>query len=246
MQSLGEAKPSSFGAVLRSAIRSEFGTAKEFARALGVTEGRVSQIVSGPESVNPQTLTSILRAFHSLTLQEMVHAAWSQEFAPLPSKLAASNPDQVIREVSGLKERTPTRALGLLSAARSAAEEAIDWQILAEQEVFLNLRLTKHGPAYALVQTMYRRALARGDRGDMLTALWMKGNVVRNIPGVPLKSIANSHDEAVAFASAWSPMNHRRRSGTQTSKTNLIEISRWTCWKLTAVGQWPPKCFSKQ
>jgi|SRR5579871_1697671 len=94
--SLAQPKHESFGLALRAVIKEEFGTSRAFAAALGVSEGRVSQLMSGAESIAASTLEEILATFESVGRQERVHQAWIASFAPSPLQVASAQESEAV------------------------------------------------------------------------------------------------------------------------------------------------------
>ncbi|MBS1702863.1 MAG: helix-turn-helix domain-containing protein [Armatimonadetes bacterium] len=202
--SLGKAKPEHFGEALRSAYLAEFGSQREFARAVGVTPGRISQLVNGREEVEAQTLGRLLACLSSTEAQERVHAAWTEQFAPLPETTEdAADPAKGLARILDLTEAgLPVRALELAKLWRGRAAELPEWQAFSGQAVELSLRLNKVSSALAVVQEMEQAALQAEDAPGAANALWLKGLVMRNLDRAAARMVHDAHQDAVDFAKA--------------------------------------------
>lgn len=203
--SLGGTKDLSFGLTLRSAIKAEFRTAKEFARAMGITEGRVSQILKTTERLQPQTLDGILSCFVSFSHREEIFRAWSKEFESITAPDLSQDPQILLVELEQLANSRPDKAIQLLGTVRDSTLDPFVWQELTERQVHWNLRLTMSMPAIKAVDEMEEQARQRNDSVQILTALWMRGNVFRTLDSVTVKAMSGSHDEAVSYAQAVKP-----------------------------------------
>lgn len=204
---LAPPKPEPFGAALKAAIRAEFGSGRAFAEAVGVSEGRVSQIVRGPEDVNARTLDYVLAPISSLPLQERVHAAWVRDFAPLPEpERSPMEPERAVWTAKDLwLAGNPKRALRLAAAQREFAEEPWAWHELSGLMVMTGLRLGRSSLALETTTEIERKARSDGDRMRFLAALWMRGLALRNSEHVPARSLNGAHEDALAFAETWEP-----------------------------------------
>ncbi|HVT12456.1 MAG TPA: helix-turn-helix transcriptional regulator [Fimbriimonadaceae bacterium] len=205
--SLGQPKVAPFGVVLRAAIKAEFGSNREFARALGVSEGRVSQIVRGPEIPEPETLERVIGHFSTLALQDQIHRAWVAEFAPLPNwRELEFEKAEALHQIRLLEEAAfPVRALSLARLCQQHAVDPDSWQIFTERIVQLNLRLGKVSPAIAAVAEMEERARSRRENADLLTALWTRGQALRNLESITVSQLMKVHQNAMSFAESWRP-----------------------------------------
>ena len=222
MDSLGTAKRKAFGPTLKEAIAEEFGSSKAFAVALGVSPGRVSQLVLGPEEINPQTLGKVLAAFRRVTLQEQIHNAWVHEFAPLP--VAELDSRVVLHQISCVGDKlSPRRALKLAIAARKQESDPELWQMLTERIVHLNQRLLRPTAALRALDGMEKRAKVNQEQVHAATALWMRGNVLRGIPFVSWEYLNPNHEKAVSFADATKP---RSGSALEDWKHKRLQMDR--------------------
>ncbi|HEY3780313.1 MAG TPA: hypothetical protein VGL56_04460 [Fimbriimonadaceae bacterium] len=221
--SLGKTKSESFGSALQAAVRVEFGSNKEFAKALGVSQGRVSQLIRGPEDVNTPSLVKILVAFQTRGLQERVHEAWIRQFAPLPIQAVTDlEPEKLLSTIHTLGvDGLPTRALAHAKEWRHQVDDPAAWQALTRQIVEINLRLTKVSGAVSALDEMQKRALARGDKENLMTALWMSGLVLRTLDHVTVHTLDRAHQEAVTFAEAHKPASGKALEEWETIRAVL-------------------------
>lgn len=204
---LGPTKPESFGVALRASIKEEFGTNTEFAKALGVSKGRVTQLIKGPDDVNAESLVKVLQTFKSFRFQERIHSAWVREFAPLPTPSAHDlDPAELLGRIHELGEDgLSSRALQLARTWQGEVKDDEAWQLLGRQIVEISLRLTKVGGAVAALQDNERRAMLRSEPRDILTALWMKGLVLRQIDNVSIEVLDRAHEDAISYAEHGRP-----------------------------------------
>ncbi len=204
LDSLGKAKSKSFGETLKEAINFEFGTSKAFAHALGVSPGRVSQVMQGPESVDPQTLKNILRTFNDHLLRASIHTAWVREFAPRPEvQVGNLNSDEVLLRISGAGRTISVKtALKLAQSQRNFETNEVLWEKLSERIVHLHQQLLQTSFAYETVSEMQERASLSKDALGVLKSLWMKTNVLISSGTVPFEVIEKAQSTAHYFASS--------------------------------------------
>lgn len=198
----------SFGAVLRRAIQAEFGSNKAFAQALGVSPGRVSQIIGGPESVDPATLAKLLKAFSSLLNQTVVYEAWVREFAPPPVEegLALDSEDARQQAIGLWHGDRPAEGLRLAEVHRQHVTDPQLWQELSSVALMINLRLGRRGEALKIARELEERSRADQEAGYLLTATWMRFLALRNLDRAPLKLIHRAYQDAVSLAYAREPL----------------------------------------
>lgn len=205
--SLALSKAEPFGEALRRAIKQEFRFAKELAKKMGVTEGWISQLVNGKEHASSEVMKDIVSCFKTIAVQEELHDAWVADEARLDVY------DGRLWDVTELQEQIETlvaagridRALRMASLERQNATDPVMWQNMSERVVQLNLRLGRSAPAYQEVEEMRKRAEARSDQMDILTALWMRGNVLRLIDTVSFETLTGAHREALGQIGACRP-----------------------------------------
>lgn len=191
-----------FGVALKSAIREEFGTSKAFAAKLGITPGRVSQILKGPEDISTPTLVNILSAFSSHGIQERIHAAWVREFAPLPkTSIRDLEPDEALEKIHRLGvDGLPTRALAFAESWKAGATDPELLQALSRQVVEISLRLTRVAKAAQGLNEMKEVAAQNSEEPDIFTALWMKCLVLRALDRIPAKELLRAFEDARCYA----------------------------------------------
>ncbi len=205
LESLGQTKPEHFGEALRAAAIAEFGSGKAFAKAVGVSPGRISQIVNGREEIEATTLGKLLGTFTLPHLQERVHAAWTRQFAPRPeSEDDYSDPaDGLLRILALTEAGLPVRALDLARTWQVRTTNEPRWYAFSQHVVELSLRLAKVSSALAEVQNMESVAISKGDRLQMANVLWLKGLVLRNLDRATAKMLSEAHRDAVQFTEAY-------------------------------------------
>ncbi|MBS1703669.1 MAG: hypothetical protein JST12_18545 [Armatimonadetes bacterium] len=205
-ESLGEAKAKSFGEVLRAAIKEEFGTSKAFAAALGVSPGRVSQLIGGPDAVDASTLTSILKAFQIHHLRESLHSAWIREFAPMPTEnLRLHTSEGLLVTVDQGRIGLPSRQIAkMLDQQRETEQDFELWFALSERLVHFHNRRCESSSALNLLSQMEQRALEVQDSFRVAKVLWMRSVALRNL-GVSWKILEEAGNQASAYRSAVEP-----------------------------------------
>lgn len=201
--SLGEPKVQVFGAELRGAIKRAFGTNREFAKQLGVSEGRVSQVLSGTESITAQTLDQLLACFRNLGDQERLHQSWVQTFAPSPLVQVGSW-ELEIRAEDLLASLPELMAIGrsrqLLDEIQRLATSELSQELrfrLSEAGVRLALFLQR--PSVAL--QLSRKQIEMGQEAD--EPAWVSfgryagANASRIISSLPSEDLIRFHQEAL-------------------------------------------------
>lgn len=223
VKDLGSLKASGFTDTLRAAIRVEFPTQEAFARALGVTPGQISHYLDEKQPVKPETLLAILDGFSSPALQEFVHNAWVREFAPLPDLPPATSEAEVIRTSEQVVGQGLTRrAIAFAERALETLTEPRDWHRVAERLVPWRLRVGDVSRAWHLSNTVEDRARARGDTIGVLSALAMKGTVLRQIDSVTSKAIVNAHETVVREMELFRPKNPDERRQLEYRRASVL------------------------
>ncbi|MBS1712971.1 MAG: helix-turn-helix transcriptional regulator [Armatimonadetes bacterium] len=219
--SLVATKGTAFGQRLRIAIKEEFGTNKEFARAMGVSEGRVSQILKGSEVLTSVTLDAVLASFSNLGRQERIHAAWIDTYAPGPMQgenlLDTESQETFLQSLPELIQAGRSReVLQRLLEVRSYVEDTQRWMHLSRATTELALRLERPSVAFGVAQELYGRATDLGELGWAATGLWTAAIALRNMPHLPAADTIQGHERAVEFLGQWSPPNPTlKRDATQ-------------------------------
>lgn len=211
--SVGQAKPLPFGATLRRAIKQEFGTGKEFAARLGVSEGRVSQFLSGAESLTPQTLKDISSAFANLADQEDLHRSWVATFAPAPlHSLDRWDLEDAAHQLLASQTRLmasgrATQALNALQAIKPRIQDSNLRFTLQRSLIETALFLGRSQQAQRLAKELTATAKAENEMGWTAQGLWLEATADRTAPAIPVRKIAQTHDVAAQYLAAWSPLS---------------------------------------
>ena len=210
-KSLGSTKALPFGETLRCAIKSAFRTSRSFAAALGVTEGRVSQLIGGAESITAATLEEVLAAFDDVGVQEALHAAWVRTYAPSPLTLTSS------LEGEALAERLLARfssvvasgnARSLLSSLRKAKSGVDEPELRFRiQRAVIDLALYLERPSLAIegATLMLGEARNLASNGWIATALSSRASASRFDSKLPLAELIRMHEEFSGFMASWTP-----------------------------------------
>jgi plasmid maintenance system antidote protein VapI len=209
--SLAQPKHPLFGAVLRGAIKQCFGTSRAFAGVLGVTEGRVSQILSGAESIAAPTLEEILAAFQDIGVQDQIHEAWVNTFAPSPLNLTSELESEALarRLLDGFSELVGGgKARPLLSSfggmIPSLADPDLRFRVL-RAETDLALFLDRPTLARDISLMMLREAKEAQSNKWIATALFTLATSARLDRGLTTPHLLKYHDDFSQFMGAWTP-----------------------------------------
>lgn len=224
--SLDQAKDTRFGEVLRGAIKAEFGSASEFAKFVGKTEGAISQLITGPQEPTPTTLRWLLTQFNTPAWQEAIYEAWRRDFAPPPEfNFRGTHADAIeqIREID--QAGNPRRALAITVAGRKEADDPVAWQRYTEEAFQINLRLTRTAPALRVLSEMRERARARDDKASVSAALWMEGTAVRNLESITVEVLTDRQNIALEYLNAWSPDSAEEKE-TWSNRFTALERDR--------------------
>lgn len=205
--SLESSKPSSFAFTLKSEIKSEFGTNKNFAKKLAVTEGRVSQILSG-EIVSPYTLDLILRCFSSLARRQTLYDSWERSFAPRPVlsfEASSDHIEQLVGEANSLKATGKARQLvqALESTLGQVADVRLRFMIL-EEAAATSLYLGRTANALRLIDVLQHGAGCLDEKGWIGKALYLRANAIRTMTPISQKLVLKSHEDAISYARSYS------------------------------------------
>ena len=206
----------SFARVLRDAILQDFGSQQAFAKALGPTPGQISHYLSGEVAMKPESLRRILNTLRIPALQRQVHEAWVREFAPLPEVPVDQPAEKVIEVGSGFVAAGVThRAISFAEQALRVIADPVDWHRVAERLVPWRLRAGHISGAWALTDSVERRARARQDALATLSALAMKGTVLRQIETVTPSAIGKASEAVFAEIEA-------EQGATRARAKNLV------------------------
>lgn len=234
MESLARTKGESFEEAFRASIELEFRTQAEFARACGLSEGRISQIKRGAETPTAETLSKILKAFSSWALQERVHSAYVREFALLPP-LPETIDDCVIPQIRALIDAgSARRAIKVAQQIRRQLPPSDHlWQRLSEEILEAQLKVEEHGSALRTLNQMLVRGKSVGKMGSIVTGFWQKSLILRAMPRSDARLMISSHQQAVDLLSVWKPADEdeaktilNRRSAL--SRDHALNILRAT------------------
>lgn len=213
-----------FKAVLRRAIHQEYGKAEEFAKALGITPGRISQILNGPEELKNSTLEPILAAL-SPASGERVRAAWIREFVPdvgtepVPPSVAAYK--AYVLDSGGL----PRKALKLIE--RTIAEAAPDDEarpLLLQRAAEYELKLDRPGRSMRRVEQASRLAELRNEPFDIFTALWLRGVIVQHLDVSQEEKVSASKDASDYGASHSEGSSRWRSRSVEATRDEALAI----------------------
>jgi len=200
-----------FGTELRAAIKAQFGTSRQFGIAISVTEGRVSQILSGAEIVSQHSLEQILKVFPDLETQECLHTAWISTFVTSPlekldeldlttrSEMVLANLDMLI--ASGKAKQ----CVSMLATCRAQAQDMSLKFRLTHALINLNLYLDRSASALRLSKELAEEALRLGEASWIAVGLFTSANAGRISTTLDTKEVIRMHEELGRFVSDWNP-----------------------------------------
>lgn len=181
------AKHLTFGESLRQSIKAQFGSNVEFARQLGVSRGRISQIISGPEIVGPETLEKILFAFRDTRYCTVIERAWLREFVHgQESPEAELSHAGVIHRIHQLNaEGLTPKAIELAQKRRDSLviDSGNEWLDLTTQIIQCALRVGNTAKAAANVTMLAEAAVATGRLDMYFLSRWHKAIVLQALGG---------------------------------------------------------------
>jgi hypothetical protein len=207
--SLGSPKVLPFSLVLKRAIKFSFGTNREFAVKLRVTEGRVSQLISPLEVISPQTLQHILSGFDDLGTQEELHRAWITTFAPSPFSMNSARSESQVRGLlsSSLTLKASGRAKHLFSSFEDVLSSELDsflrFQVM-EEAVGLALYLGRPSRALLLTESLLSDAKEQCEIGWIGKAMYLRATASRGLLRPSSRALVSWHEEAMLFARSHS------------------------------------------
>jgi len=199
-----------FGVVLRRAIKAEYGSQREFARALGVTEGRVSQLVGGSALTEAATLRRLLPLFGSAGWQTALHEAWVAEFLPTESAEALDGEAACRRGLELWSHNRPRQGLLILEEARRRENRPAVWLELSTTAMMVNMRIGRSGLALAMSREIAHKAKQVGETGSLLTCLWLRSLALRNVESAPLDLVSRAYQQAADLAFTHQPRSADR------------------------------------
>ena len=241
---LGKPKVPTFASVLRTAIHEEFGSSKAFSIAIGLSPGRVSQIINGSESITAQTLEQVIEPFSESRHREAIHDAWISTYAPRPDSHLIRGQD--VRE-SAVKLLSSMPELIARGQARKALSEIQLTKVkikdnklgfqLDRAQIELCLLLNRTSDAMTTAQSLTEKAREAHEPTWIARGLWLKAIAGRNSPSTSVQQMIRLHEDSAQFLASWNP------TGDQ-AKADLLDmrqaVSRDRLLTLLAVAQRKP------
>jgi hypothetical protein len=231
-----------FEQALRSLIGERHDSASNFAETLGLSSGRVSQLLAGTETaLSYRSLQLLLTAFPSAIDQERLYAAWQRSYALSPRQslvLTEQAEDQVRSYITGALDLAPGNPDAVL-----AQVSALWRQLINDERDFELLMAT--GRAYAEVCFLVsRRFIGLRIAGQMLqlavrrqeprwvtTALWLQAVGARPLlpthPTLATKAFASLSQYLVA----WHPLSSPDRVIRQDIERALARDQVLLSWE---------------
>lgn len=215
--SLGRAKSPRFRSVLLDAIKETYGSSKRFAEHAGMSEGRVSQMLSGKESLTAESLERVLRAFSDLGHQEAIYRAWIETFVPMPLQLHS---DQTAQEQayrlleskdSLITQGLARQTLSAIEGLRPSIDDAEYSFKLLRASIELSLYLGRSAQARNLSQLLVKSATKSSNLRWIGRGLWLSASVARTDPWATAKHTVDTHERVAGFITAWSPTDSEDR-----------------------------------
>lgn len=224
-----------FPLVLRKAIKEEHSSNRNFAKRLGVTEGRVSQLLSGAEAVSPYTLDLILKCFDDPLTREILHARWVSTYAPSPLEIPRDVSDEAlyrfISETDSLKSSGNARKLltTLEALLPTTSNQFLRFSIL-EESISVLLFLQRISKALMLIDQLLEEAKAADDKPWIATALYLRANASRAMNPKNPQFILRCFDEASSYARAYA-------AESRTCQLLVDSLARDRALTMIAIGK---------
>lgn len=208
--SLGSAKDIPFGVLLRRAIDQEFGSQKAFAVQMGLSEGRVSQIIGDRAEIKPGTLDQILQAFPSFAHKDALYKAWLQTFTSPPEGLlesATAEWDQdFVDQADGVlacgKARFALRVLNHICSRGFDGE--LTYRAL-EKQINVLLLLGRYAEAARVAGKIYYIGRHHGDANWIVRGHWLEFLAASASPFASLKEVYGLWGRARSVLTTWTP-----------------------------------------
>lgn len=215
--SSGKGEPA-FCGVLREAIRSEFGSSKAFARHVGISESRTSQLLSGQEIASAPTLEYLLDAFSSVAVQARIQEAWVRSYAPSPVERIdhRDGPTYAICFLDSIPALTASgRSRPALRTVENLAVSVGDQDIrfrLARAAVELALVLDMPVKARQWARTLAGEAKRAQELGWVAWGLYLDMTVSRATALTSPGGAVKAYREFQTFLAAWDPSSDDGRA----------------------------------
>jgi len=204
--------PDTFASVVREAFKIEHNCKydHQIATVLGISAGRISQILSEPHKLKVETIEEVIRGLRSPKHRSRIIEVWHGEcFNELLKE--SSQVDEVIGKVDEaflrlisrlIRLRKPERALALVEAALKHDIDDHTRRRLYDQCFYLNFRLDKLSQAMKIASTM----VAWGKDTQQLelegSGLMLQFRILRTMDEVSVKELRRRTEQLHEFSKA--------------------------------------------
>jgi hypothetical protein len=167
---------------------------QEFAPFLGVSTGRVSQIINNPKRLKAESVHKLLACFSSLVLRRRIFKAWQREcfgdellHGEPGSIVGAEVTEATIKRVDRLvRTQQPDRALEVTEVSLTMPlDPALRRQFL-DRAYYLYNRLDQCADALRIAQIYWDEAIADNRREDQVVSLAMQARIMRSMDGISI------------------------------------------------------------
>jgi transcriptional regulator with XRE-family HTH domain len=216
-------KAPSFRKILSDAIKRDFKTRRAFAQAAGVSEGRISQVLSGLEDPRPETLRWIVQAFPDVATQDILTTAYVADYLNAdPTPLSVHSALELCEGLfnSGRVNRAVVMARRGLRLARNPRE----WMTVAERLFPLYLRLSQVSKALELRNLMAEKAMEDSDRVSVLTSLTLKANAIHSLDSAKPEDVQVIHTQSLELL-------HAIKETEDAGLKNWAEVKASSLWR---------------
>ncbi len=222
----------SFGEELRLLAKRSYASLAGFSHAVGLSPGRVSQIVRGRyPNLSYQTLELLMRVFPDVADKERLYQAWVSEYAPSPLESSLPTPQSSDDAIwSFIEARHALMELGKIAQVREASGKL--WRTLSDDSrraelayrcglIFVEMcvHTERSRLAIQIAQAVQGLSLKRYEPAWTATALWQEA--VSTYPADP---------ESASFSrSAISRLEQYLQSWVPRSTEERVQHRRLAC-----------------
>lgn len=198
---------------------------QDIAEEMGLSGGRISQMLKEPAKLKPETIHKILACFESRVHRRNILKAWQkecfgEELQTGSDGLVGDVIDQTtIRRIDRLiRQVRPDRALAIAREALACETEPSIRRSLLDRAFNLTLRLDLMGDAMQVALTLYEWGRDEKNAEMMAAGLAMKARILRSIDGSNLETIQAVLAEVESLLQAMPPSGGPSKHITATER----------------------------
>ena len=191
--------PGSFANLVREAFQVHHDCLQDgdIAESIGVTKGRISQILGKPELLKPETVATILEFIPSKEAKRQILIAWNRECFGLelggkklrgtvPAKFTTASLKRVDRLI---REERLIQATELIQVGVEVVKEGQFRQLILDRAFWLYHKLNRPGSAAQIAETIFAEAEVNRDYPRMVFARLQTLRVLVHLPDVEIASV---------------------------------------------------------